>query len=111
MADHNGLVGIIFMNYWIGSHDTGLGLKHIERTMNHVRNIAGDDILAIGTDFDGFTDPPDEMVDISELPRLTRYLSSLKNGINSDKYPPEVIKNILGGNSLRFILEGWKKGV
>jgi len=40
---------------------------------------------------------------------LTRYLSCLKNGIGSDKYSPEVIKNILGGNSLRFILEGWKK--
>ena len=109
LANHNGLVGIIFMNYWISPVDTGLGLKHIERTIDHIRNIAGDDVLAIGTDFDGFTDPPDEMVDISELPKLTQYLSSLKSGLDADKYPPAVLKKILGGNSLSFILEGWKK--
>jgi len=66
-------------------------------------------VLAIGTDFDGFTDPPDEITDISELPRLTRYLASFKSGINKDKYTTETITNLLGRNSLRFILEGWGK--
>jgi len=109
LANHNGLVGIIFMNYWISPVDTGLGLKYIERTIDHIRSVAGDDVLAIGTDFDGFTDPPDEMVDISELPKLTQYLSCLRTGLDAEKYPPDVLKKILGGNSLSFILEGWKK--
>ena len=97
------------MNYWLSPVDTGLGLKYIEKTIDHIINIAGDEVLAIGTDFDGFTDPPDEITDISELPRLTRYLCSLKGGIDKDKYPVETITNILGRNSLRFILEGWMK--
>ena len=109
LADHNCLMGIIFMNYWLSPIDTGLGLKYIDQTIEHVTNIAGHEIIAIGTDFDGFTDPPDEITDISELPRLTRYLSCLKSGIHTDKYSPDVIKDILGRNSLRFILEGWKK--
>ena len=109
LADHNCLIGIIFMNYWLSPIDSGLGLKYIERTIDHIINIAGDQVLAIGTDFDGFTDPPDEITDISELPRLTRYLSCLRGGVNKDKYSTETITNILGRNSLRFILEGWGK--
>ena len=84
LADHNCLIGIIFMNYWLSPIDSGLGLKHIERTIDHIINIAGDQVLAIGTDFDGFTDPPDEITDISELPRLTRYLSCLRSGVNEE---------------------------
>ena len=109
LADHNCLIGIIFMNYWLSPIDSSLGLKHIERTIDHIINIAGDQVLCIGTDFDGFTDPPDEITDISELPRLTRYLSSLRSGIGQPKYTNETISNILGRNSLRFILEGWGK--
>ena len=63
-------------------------------------------MLAIGTDFDGFTDPPDEITDISELPRLTRYLKCFRSGVDMDKYSDETIANIVGRNSLRFILEG-----
>ena len=108
LADHNCLIGIIFMNYWLSPIDSSLGLKYIEKTIDHIINIAGDQVLAIGTDFDGFTDPPDEITDISELPRLTRYLKSLKSSINTDKYSDNTITNLLGINSLRFILEGWK---
>ena len=109
LADHNGLLGIIFMNYWISPIDTGLGLKYIEQTIDYIRNIGGHEIIGIGSDYDGFTDPPDEMTDISELPRLTKYLSCLKSGVDMDKYPEQEIKNILGGNAMRFLVEGWKK--
>ena len=109
LADHNGLLGVIFMNYWISPIDTGLGLKYIEQTIDYIRNVGGHEIIGIGTDYDGFTDPPDEMTDISELPRLTKYLSCLKSSIDKDKYPEQTIKDILGGNAMRFITEGWKK--
>ena len=70
--------------------------------------IGGSDIIGIGTDFDGFTDPPDEITDMSELPRLTRYLSSLSGGIGKPKYSDKVISKILGGNALRILKEGWR---
>jgi microsomal dipeptidase-like Zn-dependent dipeptidase len=102
IADNGGVAGIIFMNYWLSPVDTPLGMKYIEQTISHMRDVAGVDVIGIGTDYDGFTDPPDEMVDISELPRLTRYLASL------ERYSDDEIQKILGGNSLRLLTEGWK---
>ena len=102
MSDHGCLIGIIFMNYWISPTDTGLGLKYIEQTIDHIRSVGSFDCVGIGTDFDGFTDPPDEIVDMSELPRLTKYLKSLQ-------YPDDVIQKFLGLNALRILQNGWKK--
>ena len=102
IADHGGVVGVIFMNYWISPVDTPLGLKYIEQTISHTRDVAGANVVGLGTDYDGFTDPPDEMVDISELPRLTRYLRSL------ERYSDDEIKGFLGGNSLNTLMNGWR---
>jgi len=100
-ADHGCVAGIIFMNYWLTSHSTGMGLRYIEQTLDHMINFGGEDIVGIGTDFDGFTDPPDEIVDMSQLPRITNYLISVG-------YKEEVIRKFLGENALNLLLEGWK---
>ena len=102
LADHGCAVGIIFMNYWISPVDSGLGLKYIEQTLNHIIDVCGTDTASIGTDFDGFTDPPDEIVDMSELPRITCYLKGLG-------YSDEIIEKFLGKNALRVLINGWKK--
>tara|TARA_Y100000361_G_scaffold89565_1_gene79604 strand:+ start:1286 stop:2518 length:1233 start_codon:yes stop_codon:yes gene_type:complete len=107
-SQHGGVLGIIFMNYWISPVDTPLGIKYIERTLEHAMRIGGSDIVGIGTDFDGFTDPPDEITDMSEIPRITKYLKCLTNGIGKQKYPDKVISKFLGGNALRVLREGWK---
>lgn len=118
LANHGGVLGIIFMNYWISPVDTPLGLKCIERTLEHAIRIGGSDIVGIGTDFDGFTDPPDEITDMSEIPRITRYLKCLTGptsdsplydtGLGKQKYSDEVISKFLGGNALRVLREGWR---
>tara|TARA_R110000765_G_scaffold106595_2_gene197181 strand:+ start:14048 stop:15100 length:1053 start_codon:yes stop_codon:yes gene_type:complete len=100
MADNGGCIGVIFMNYWLSPIDTGLGMKYIERTINHLITVGGENVAAIGTDFDGFTDPPDEMVDVSQMPRLTRYLVALG-------YSDEVIGKVLGGNAMSTLKRGW----
>ena len=102
LADHGGVLGIIFMNYWISPIDSQLGLKYIEQTMNHIINIAGTETPAIGTDFDGFTDPPDEIVHMGQLPRITAHLRAVG-------YDDSVISKFLGGNAMRLLLNGWKK--
>ena len=102
LADHGGVIGIIFMNYWISPVDSGLGLKYIEETINHIINIGGAEVPSIGTDFDGFTDPPDEIVNMSQMPRITSYLKGVG-------YEDDVIRKFLGGNALRLIRNGWKK--
>ena len=70
--------------------------------------LGGSDIVGIGTDFDGFTDPPDEITDMSELPRLTKYLKCLTKGLGKQKYSDDILAKFLGGNALRVLKEGWK---
>ena len=102
IARDGGVVGVIFMNYWLMPHETGQGLNFIARTIDHFVNVAGEDHVGIGTDFDGFTDPPDDLKDASEMPRLTQRLLV-------DGYSEERVKKILGGNALRGLREGWGK--
>lgn len=102
IGDNGGVVGTIFMNYWLSPVDSGMGLKYIEQTIGHIIDVGGIDAVGIGTDYDGFTDPPDELVDVSQLPRLTQYLASVG-------YTEKQLQNILGGNALRVLKEGWGK--
>ena len=102
IAATGGVVGVIFMNYWLMPHETKRGLNFIARTIRHFINVAGIDHVAIGTDFDGFTDPPDDLKDASELPKLTQRLIA-------EGYSPEQIAKIWGGNVLRVLREGWGK--
>ena len=58
--------------------------------------VAGEDVPALGSDFDGFVVPPEGLEDVAELPNLTVALS--RRGI-----PPRVLEKILGGNVLRVL--------
>ena len=71
-------------------------------TLKHFLDIGGQDHVGVGTDFDGFTDPPDDLPDASHLPKLTQRLVA-------EGYSQEIITNIWGQNALRVIREGWGK--
>jgi membrane dipeptidase len=100
IAESGGVAGVIFMNYWLMPHETKRGLNFIARTLEHFVDAGGIEHVGLGSDFDGFTDPPDDLKDASEFPRLTQRL--IAEGYDADQ-----IKKILGGNSLRVIREGW----
>jgi membrane dipeptidase len=102
IADGGGLIGVIFMNSWLMPRESKRGINFIVRTIDHLVNVAGIDHVGIGSDFDGFTDPPDDLKDASQLPRLTQRL--LASG-----YHAEEIQKILGGNALRVLMDGWKR--
>lgn len=102
IADTGGAVGVIFMNYWLVPYERVRGIDYISQTIRHLLDIAGDHHVAIGSDFDGFTDPPDDLKDASQMPYLTQRLVS-------DGLSREQIIKILGGNALRVLLEGWGK--
>jgi membrane dipeptidase len=57
--------------------------------------------VAIGTDFDGFTDPPDDCQDASRLPVVREMLE--RNGVSDDDADA-----ILGDNARRVLSEGWR---
>ena len=102
IAETGGVVGVIFMNYWLMPHETKRGLNYIARTLEHFVAVAGIDYVAIGTDFDGFTDPPDDLSDASQLPKLTQRLVA-------EGYSRDAILKIWGGNVLRVLRQGWGK--
>ena len=111
IADNGGVIGTIFMNYWLAPtcEDMKLGLKYLSQTIEHLVSVGGEDVVGIGTDFDGFTDPPDEIIDASQMPRFTKMLMSEFKSLNERKYSDKTIEKILGGNAMRVLLDGWKK--
>jgi len=102
IAATGGVVGVIFMNYWLMPNETKRGLNFIARTLNHFVRVAGIDHVAIGSDFDGFTDPPDDLKDASLFPNLTQRLIA-------EGYGTKEIDKIWGQNALRVLRQGWGK--
>jgi membrane dipeptidase len=64
--------------------------NHIE----HIRRVAGIDHVGIGGDFDGITEVPDGLEDVSTYPALTAEL--LRRG-----WPDADVRKLLGENVLR----------
>ena len=92
VADRGGCIGIIFARNYLGGKSIEAVVDHIV----HVIDVAGEDVPALGSDFDGFVVPPEGLEDIAEMPNLTVALS--RRGI-----PPRVLEKILGGNVLRVL--------
>jgi len=103
IAATGGVVGVIFMPYWLDRSHPGPGLDAIWRTMDTLRGWCGGtwEHVALGTDFDGFTDPPDDCESASKLPLVRELLAS--NGLAQDE-----AQAVLGGNARRVLRSGWR---
>jgi membrane dipeptidase len=66
-------------------------VDHIDRIIR----IGGREAAGLGTDFDGITDPPQGLEDVSKLPLLTEEL--LRRG-----HSTRVVRGVLGENFLKF---------
>jgi microsomal dipeptidase-like Zn-dependent dipeptidase len=100
IARDGGAIGVIFMPYWLMPKESKHGINFISRHIHHLVSVGGEDVVGIGTDFDGFTTPPEDLDSASKMPRLTQRLVV-------DGYNETQIKKILGGNALRVLREGW----
>ncbi len=104
IASSRGIVGVIFMTHWLKKPDPKEGLEAIWETMDAIRAASGSwRHIAIGTDFDGFTDPPDDCHDASQLPEIEKLLE--RKGLAR----PD-IEAVLGGNARRVLRESWSTG-
>jgi membrane dipeptidase len=102
IAASNGVVGVIFMPYWLDKANPDNGLDAIWRTMDQLREWTGSWAhVAIGTDFDGFTDPPDDCKSEGELPRVREKLAA--NGLSGVD-----LDSVLGGNARGVLSSGWR---
>src|SRR4029078_927123 len=64
--------------------------------IDHIRKVAGIDHIGLGSDFDGITQVPQGLEDVSKYPSLIAEL--LRRGYKDDE-----IKKILGQNILRVM--------
>jgi membrane dipeptidase len=102
IAGSGGVIGIIFMPLWLNRHGPANGLEVIWETMEYIHRLTKSwDHVAIGTDFDGFTDPPDDLAGASKLPKVAELLRLKGMG-------PHDLDKILGGNARRVLRAAWR---
>jgi membrane dipeptidase len=103
IAASGGVAGVIFMPYWLDRTHPGPGLDAIWRTMNELREWSGHSWahVAIGTDFDGFTDPPDDCNSAAKLPLVRERLEA--NGVSAQN-----AEAVVGTNARRVLRDGWR---
>ena len=70
IARDGGVIGVIFMPYWLMPKESAQGLNFVSRHMQYLVNVGGVDSVGIGTDFDGFATPPEDLDNASRMPRL-----------------------------------------
>jgi membrane dipeptidase len=98
IAEKNGVIGVIFHPGYL-TRGIVSSMDCIVAHIKYLLKLAGDDVVALGSDFDGWVmSMPTDLKDISYMPRLTERL--LREGI-----PADSIRKILGGNALRVIKE------
>lgn len=102
IARDGGVIGVIFMPYWLMPKESGQGINFISRHIQYLIDTGGEEVVGIGTDFDGFTTPPDDLDNASLMPRLTQRLVV-------DGHSEVRIKKVLGENALRVIRQSWRK--
>jgi membrane dipeptidase len=94
VADRGGVVGVIFAPRYLGGPDLGAVCDHVM----HMIKVCGEDVPALGSDYDGMVTPPKGLEDVAALPRLTAAL--LERGVSR-----QAVKKMLGENAMRVLRE------
>ena len=96
IAETGGVVGIIYHSAYLGDPLFRGRAESIVRHLEHVRDTAGEDAPALGSDWDGFIVTPRDLPTCLELPRLVEHM--LRRG-----WRAEAVQKALGGNFLRAL--------
>jgi membrane dipeptidase len=88
-----GVVGVIFVASYLGGPFSTL--ERLADHIEHVAEIAGEDAVALGSDFDGFVPLSRGMRDAADLPRLTQVL--WRRGWRAPR-----LTKLLGENARRY---------
>lgn len=96
LAKNGGVTGMNFAKDFVAEKDADLSgvVRHIE----HICALVGPDHVGLGSDFDGISEGPTGLEDVTRMPAITAELARLG-------YPEAGIRKILGGNFLRVIKE------
>jgi len=93
IAARGGVVGIIFAPPYLGGREIADVVRHIE----HALDVAGEDAVALGSDFDGMVPLPRGLHDVTDMPRVVEALGRRR--------PAPVVDKVACGNWRRFFEE------
>lgn len=94
IADTGGVVGVIFEPNFLQVPGGPTDVNMIVDAIDHIIAVVGEDVPAIGTDYDGMIMPPPDLRDGIQLPRLVQAM--LDRG-----YRDTTVRKVLGENFLR----------
>jgi len=101
VADTGGVIGIIAMTHWLKKPEVRDGKDIVLASVDHIIQHGGEDCVAFGSDFDGFTGPPRDWKSPRDYNNVRAWLL--------EKYTPEQVDKFLHGNADRVLREGWGK--
>jgi membrane dipeptidase len=95
IADTGGVIGVIYHPGFLGPPAAARdGLHLVLRHLAHVVDVVGEDYAALGSDWDGFISPPEELRDATTLPALVAAMLGLG-------WSAERVRKIVGDNFVR----------
>jgi membrane dipeptidase len=98
IAGRGGIIGVIFVANYLGGPFSPV--EHIADHIEHVVKVAGQDSVALGSDYDGFAPLARGMRDAADLPRLTQVLWDRG-------WREPALRKLLGENALRYFDATW----
>ena len=96
VAEVGGVVGIMFHAGFLGQPFWSGRAEAIVHHVEHVIDVAGEDAVAIGSDFDGLIVPPADLRTVSQLPVLVQRM--LDRGFSAER-----VAKVLGTNYLDVV--------
>jgi membrane dipeptidase len=96
VADTGGVVGVVFHGQYLAGHLSGGALAAVVAHLAHIVRVAGEDVAAFGSDWDGAIIPPRELRSCATLPKLVQAL--LQHGLSE-----RAVQKLLGANFLRAL--------
>ncbi len=93
VADRGGVVGIIFATWYLGGREIADVVRHLE----HALDVAGEDAVALGSDFDGMVPLPRGVRDVTDAPKIVEALARRR--------PAAVVEKVAFSNWRRFFRE------
>jgi membrane dipeptidase len=93
LADRGGVAGIIFATIYLGGREIDDVVRHLE----HALDVAGEDAVALGSDFDGMVPMPRGVRDVTDVPRIVEALARRR--------PAAVVEKVAWSNWRRYFRE------
>jgi membrane dipeptidase len=96
VADRGGVIGIMYHRGFLGRPARRVGAEAIVRHLEHAIAVGGEDVAALGSDWDGLIVTPRDMPTALELPVLV-------DRMLARHWKEDRIRRVLGRNALRLI--------